>query len=141
MFGKRRLYLEAVESHFGWDLNATYAPEDYIARIRNSRVGLNCFGMGFDTVRFWELPAHGCMLLSERLPIEMPFAFAADKHAVFFDDLPCLLEQTAYFEAHPQEAAAIAEAGHAHFLAHHTNEARARQLLGGLRSQLIPSPV
>lgn len=140
MFGKRRLYLEAVESHFGWDLNASYAPEAYIDRIRDSRVGLNCFGMGFDTVRFWELPAHGCMLLSERLPIEIPFPFEEGGHAAYFDDLPGLLEQTAYFEAHPQETATIAQAGHAHFLAHHTNEARARQLLGWLRPKLLPSP-
>ncbi len=140
MFGKRRLYLEAVESHFGWDLNATYAPDDYIDRIRNSRVGLNCFGMGFDTVRFWELPAHGCMLLSERLPIEIPCAFEEGKHAAYFDDLPGLIAQVDHYEAHPEVALEVARAGHAHFLAHHSNEARARQLLGWLRTKLVPSP-
>jgi len=130
MFGARRLYVECLEAHYGWKLDGRFSQEDYIRRIRAAAIGLNCFGMGFDTVRYWELPAQGCMLLSDRLPIELPHNFADGKEAVFFDDLPDLLEKMDYYLAHPEIVAEIAAAGHAHFLRHHTNEARARQLLG-----------
>ncbi len=129
-FGTRRIYLETLEARYGQDLNQSFSPDDYVRRIRESAIGLNCFGLGFDTVRYWELPANGCMLLSDRLPIEIPFDFVDGKHAVFFDDLPSLIEKLDYYQAHTDEVAEIAAAGHAHYMQHHTNEARARQLLG-----------
>lgn len=129
-FGQRRLYLEALEARHGWNLARQFNRGEYQHRLRESRIGLNCFGMGFDTVRFWELPAHGCMLLSDRLPLRIPFAFQDGVHAVFFDDLPDLLEKTDYYLTHLDEAATIAAAGHAHFRRYHTNRARATQLLG-----------
>ncbi len=129
-FGMRRLYLEQLEGHLNVSLEGFYAPEDYNRILRESLVGLNCFGFGFDTVRYWELPAHGCMLLSERLPIVIPHNFRDGETAVFWDDLPDLLEKLDYYLAHPDEAAAIARAGHVNFWKHHTGAARARQLLG-----------
>lgn len=129
-FGQRRLYLEALEARYGWNLGERFDQAEYQRRLRESRVGLNCFGMGFDTVRYWELPAHGCLLLSDRLPIQIPHNFVDGRHAVFFDTLPELIEKLDYCLAHPAEAEAIAAAGRAHFLAYHTNAARARQALG-----------
>lgn len=134
MFGARRLYLEALEARYGWALDQKFSPDVYIQRIRSAAMGLNCFGMGFDTVRYWELPAHGCMLLSDRLPIEIPFNFRDGDQAVYFDDLPDLFDKVDFYRAHPDEVSAIAAAGHAHFKAYHTNEARARQLLGWVTS-------
>lgn len=130
VFGQRRLYLETLEARYGWDLERQFDQETYRRRLLESRIGLNCFGLGFDTVRYWELPAHGCMLLSDRLPIRIPANFEDGVHAVFFDGLPDLLEKLDYYLAHAEESARIAAAGHRHFLAHHTNEARARQVLG-----------
>ena len=130
MFGQRRLYLETLEARYAWDLDVRFDQDTYRAKMQASRIGLNCFGMGFDTVRYWELPAHGCMLLSERLPIRVPFNFVDGVSAVFFDDLADLVEKLDYYLAHPEQTATIAAAGHACYLASHTNEARARQMLG-----------
>lgn len=130
LFGQRRLYLETLEARYGWDLDVRFDQDTYQQRVRHSRIGLNCFGMGFDTVRYWELPAHGCMLLSERLPIRAPYDFIDGVHAVFFDDLSDLVAKLDYYLAHPEAADAIAAAGYAHYRQHHTNEARARQMLG-----------
>lgn len=129
-FGQRRLYLETLEARYGWNLNAQYDQAAYQARIRDSRIGLNCFGMGFDTVRYWELPAQGCMLLSDRLPIHIPHNFEDGVHAAFFGDLEELLEKADYYLKRPEEARAVAEAGRRHFQQYHTNRARAGQLLG-----------
>ena len=127
--GGRRLYLEYLAGNIGLDVNRWYTPEEY-AHIDHALMGLNFFGLGFDTVRYWELPAHGCMLLSERSPLRLPHNYREGESAVFFGDLPELEEKLEYYLDHPGEAAAIGRQGHKHFKRHHTASARARQLLG-----------
>lgn len=129
----RRLYLEHLERRLGRGLDRRYALAEYEARLSSARIGLNLFGFGFDTVRYWELPAHGCLLFSERPPIRIPDNFEDGKTAVFFDNLRECEEKLDYYLAHPQESEAIARAGHAHYWRYHTNAARARNLLGYAR--------
>lgn len=133
-FGLRRLYLEHLEERFHWNLKEVYAPVAYVERLLDSRIGINIFGYGFDTVRFWELPAHGCLLLSERLPIHIPHPFTHGKNAVFFDDLPSLVDLLDEHMANPDKARAVARAGHKHLREYHTGSRRAAQLLGWLRT-------
>lgn len=129
----RRLYLEHIERRLGRALDRRYALAEYETRLGSARIGLNLFGFGFDTVRYWELPAHGCLLFSERPPIRIPDNFEDGKTAVFFDNLLECEEKLDYYLAHPQESEAIARAGHAHYWHYHTNEVRARNLLGYVR--------
>lgn len=130
VYGLRRLYLEHVEERFGRRLDAAYTQEEYAEALLTHRIGLSFPGFGYDTVRYWELPAHGCMLLSERLPMVIPYDFEDGKSAVFFDDVDSLDERLGHYLTHLEEASAIARAGRAHLLEHHTGEARARHLLG-----------
>lgn len=134
--GLRRLYLEHIERILGVSLAREYEPEEYRTALLRSRIGINIFGWGYDTVRYWELPAHGCMLLSERLPIRIPHNFEDGVSAVFFDDTQELEEKLKYYLAHPGETAAIARAGRDHLLRHHTASARARQVLGWIQQVL-----
>jgi len=67
-FGLRRLYLERMEAIMGERFEKTYGQDEYIKVLRASRMGVSITGAGFDCVRYWELPANGCMLLSERFP-------------------------------------------------------------------------
>ncbi len=135
-FGLRRLYLERLEAMLNRRLDEAYSPEAYARALLESRIGLNIFGCGFDTVRYWEVPAHGCMLLSERLPIRIPHDFDDGVSAIFFDDLPGLEAKLAQCMLHPEESAAIAQRGHAHFLRYHTGSARACQALGWMQAAL-----
>lgn len=135
-FGLRRLYLEYLEESMGRDLKGSFPPEIYSDILQETRIALNCFGCGFDTVRYWEIPAHGAMLLAERLPIRIPLDFRDGREAVFFDDLESLATKLRYYLARPEEAAAIAAAGREHFLRHHTGAARARQMLGWIQAVL-----
>lgn len=134
--GLRRLYLEHLESRFGMQLNVLYRQDRYSAMLRESRIGLNCFGFGFDTVRYWELPAHGCMLFSERPPIHIPHNFRDGESAVFFDDLPELDEKMRHYLASPEETERIAKTGYAHLIRHHSASARARQFCGWVQDIL-----
>lgn len=136
MSGLRRLFLERIESRFGLKLDAVYPQDEYVRALHEHRLGLNCFGFGFDTVRYWELPAHGCMLLSERLPIRIPYNFRDGESAVFFDDLESLESKLAHYLDAPEECAAIAATAHAHLLHHHTGAARARHCLGWIAQSL-----
>lgn len=129
-FGVRRLYVERLERQLGMKLNRTYSQHEYTEALQASRIGLNLFGFGFDTVRYWELAAHGCMILSERLPICIPHNFVDGESAVFFDDLRDMEEKLDHYLARSEEAAAIARRGHDVFLLHHTASARVRQMLG-----------
>lgn len=94
------------------------------------------FGFGFDTVRYWEAPAHGCMLLAERPPLRIPFNFKDGESAVFFDDLAELEDKLEYYLEHPEETVPIARAGHAVVKQYHTGVARAAQLLARIESVL-----
>lgn len=135
--GLRRLFIEHIERRFGFDLTPAYTQAEYARVLRQSRIGLNCFGYGFDTVRYWELPAHGCMLFSDRPPVVIPNNFVHGETAVFFDDLPDLEDKLLYYLENPEASLGVATAGHAHLLRYHTASARARQLLavilGGAR--------
>lgn len=128
--GTRSLYLDYIEKRFGFSLDSKLSQEEYARTLDQAAIGLNLFGLGFDTVRYWELPAHGCMLLSERPPIRIPHNFVDGESAVFFGDLPELEAKLASYLDHPKDAARIAHAGYDHFLRYHTNSTRAKQLLG-----------
>ncbi|MBP8130369.1 MAG: glycosyltransferase family 1 protein [Candidatus Hydrogenedentes bacterium] len=128
--GLRRLFLERIEARLGVTLSAGYPQEQYLTLLRESRIGLNCFGFGFDTVRYWEIPAHGAMLFSERLPIRIPHDFTDGENAVFFSDLEEMERKFNHYLASPAECARIASGGHEHLLRYHTGSMRARQCLG-----------
>ena len=127
--GLRKLYLDHLEEKLDIRFDATIPPEEYYQVLLSTRIGLSCFGFGFDTVRYWELPAHGCMLLTERPPIHIPNNFTHEKNALFFDNLEDLEEKTHHYLQHPEEADVIANAGHQHLKQYHTASARANQLL------------
>ncbi|MCC6486418.1 MAG: glycosyltransferase family 1 protein [Candidatus Hydrogenedentes bacterium] len=137
LFGTRSLYLDHLASLLGQGLEKTYSQEEYRVAISRSRIGLSLFGYGYDTVRYWELPAHGTMLLAEKPPIRIPHDFIDGESAVHFEDLPELEHKLAYYLDHPGEADAIARAGRNHFLRYHMGSTRARQFLGRME-QLAP---
>jgi hypothetical protein len=135
-FGLRRIYLDFLEEKLGRSLNTFYKQDEYAREMDKSLIGLDIFGLGYDTIRYWELAAHGCMLLAEEKPTVIPHNFVDGKSAAFFRDLPELEEKLDYYLAHRDEAVEIALAGHAHFKEHHTASARARQFLGNAQYAL-----
>ena len=92
-------------------------------------------------MRYWEVPAHGALLLAERPPIEIAHNFVDGVHAVFFDDLPDLKAKVTYLMDHPEACAAIAQAGHTHLKEFHTGTTRAQQLLDHVEQALAHTEV
>lgn len=135
-WGLRRIYLDFLEPKLGRTFVDLCPPEEFVRQLDRSLIGLDIYGLGYDTMRYWEIPAHGCMLLAERRPIRIPFNYRDGESAVFFDDLPDLEEKLNHYLAHPDEARAIAVKGHEHLRKYHTSSARARQFLGRVQEAL-----
>src|SRR5690606_26230649 len=97
--GARRMQLSWLSARVpvtgAW--GTQFTQEAYVEALRTQAAGLCFFGNGFDTVRYWELPAHGVMLLAERSPLVIPNDFDDGRHAVFFDHAGELLEKSQYY--------------------------------------------
>lgn len=111
--------------------------ESYFEALNRTRISLSFRGEGFDTLRFWEIPACGSLLLSEVPDIQMPDPFVDGQTAVFCkNDLSDLTDRIDYYLARPDEAVKIAAAGQAHLLKHHTYLKRAEYILDLLETRL-----
>jgi len=110
---------------------------DYFRAVNQSQIALSFCGEGFDTLRYWEIPASSTLLISEKPTIQIPNNFMDRSHAVFCkNDLSDLLPLIDYYLEHEQEAREIAENGRKHFLKHHTHIQRAKYLLYILREHV-----
>ena len=66
-YGLRPIYIPYLEDRLGCALDRRYDQETYQSMLKSSRMGLSFFGCGFDSVRYWELPAHAVMANGEPL--------------------------------------------------------------------------
>jgi len=102
---------------------------EYMETIARSRIGVSVRGGGFDTYRYWEVPAAGALLLSEHVRTVIPGNFEPSAEAVFASPrrlvarIPELLER---------DTEALAAAGRARLAAAHTSAHRARVVLDRL---------
>jgi len=98
------------------------------ALMRRARIAVNLLPDYYDShERMFDAAAHGCLLISTQSTF-LREAFGAD--AVHFLAEPeDLADTVAYYTAHPDEAQAKAERGHQAFLAAHTWDHRAAELL------------
>ncbi len=135
-YGQRRLYLEHLEALLNTKFDAKYSQDEYRQALAESHMGLSLLGFGFDTIRYWEVPAHGALLVAEKPPIVLPHDFTDGVDAVLFDDLRELAGKLTELMEHPAQIPEMTQAGHAHFRHHHTASARARQLLAHLEACL-----
>ena len=103
--------------------------DTYLRNIHQSHLGISIPGAGFDTVRYWEIPAVQTLLLTKRPTIIIRDNFVDMESAVFWDSVADLQEKIQYLIGKPEEVARITEAGYQHVLAHHTTEANARYVL------------
>lgn len=104
--------------------------EAYSDLLTRSKMGLSVRGGGFDTLRYWEVPATRTVLLSERPDIEIPNNFVHGEQALFFNpDLSDLVELVQAYVKEEAVCAAIAERGYEHTMRYHTCERRAEQFL------------
>jgi hypothetical protein len=110
--------------------------EQFCWILNRSRIAVSVRGVAWDSLRYWEIPYHGALLLSQRLPIVVPDNFVDGESAVFFDDPADMMEKIGQLLADEDRLAAIAVAGRRLSREKHTAAARARYLLD--RMGLLP---
>lgn len=130
-WGLRDVFLPVLEAR-GIPTAHNFTQAAYRAALRDARVCLSLGGAGFDTVRYWEAPAQGALLLSETLPILLPHDFEDMRDAVFFTTPAEMGERLDFLAAHPEVLEEMRHAGWTRLRTHHTATARALQLLATL---------
>jgi len=108
----------------------------YLEDLGRSRVSCNFRGVGWDTLRYWEIPAVGALMLSQKPGIVIPDNFVHGEHVVFCkDDLSDLTQFIDYYLAHEDEMVQMTDQASRHLKKYHTHLKRAEFLLDvvGLR--------
>ena len=101
----------------------------YFSTIKKSKAGISVRGTGYDTFRYWEIPAYGAALISQRNPLVIPYIFIHGKSALFFNNFDELKHIIQKYIVNSNDWVDIARNGHTHFLQHHTPERRVQMLL------------
>lgn len=102
---------------------------EYLKSLKSSKAGLSLRGTGYDTWRYWEIPACGAMLLSQALPVLIPNDFVDGKSALYFRNREELKDRLNRYVVKSNEYAEIAKAGREQFFKYHTPEKRVKELI------------
>ena len=127
----RKPYFEALKKAYN------FVPEGYLYQklysnsLSHSKIGINLKGNGNDTVRYYEIPAHNALLLSQKLDIVIENEFKDGKTAFFFDSPDEMIEKLDW--CLKNDITKIAKSGHAWLRKYHTTEVRARQVLNKIK--------
>ena len=122
-------------------LGADLPREQFCWLLNRSKIAVSVRGSGWDTFRYWEIPYHGALLLSQRLPILIPDNFVDGTSAAFFDSPEEMVEKAQDLLTHPATLARIASAGRRLALEKHTAGARARYVLEKLGLAVPAGPL
>ncbi len=132
--------LNKLQHQFDCDTNGTTKGVDlenfsrtgtfYLEELAACKINLSLRGGGFDTLRYWEIPAVGSLLISEPADIIIENNFIDKKHAVFCDpSVDDLLNLCQYYLKNYSKREKIVKNGNQHLLKYHTDIVRANFLL------------
>lgn len=124
--------LNILENEFDCKQNGTYKNqifskykrkgEFYLQELKSCKITLNLRGGGWDTMRYWEVPAVGGFMLSQKPGIVIPNNFEHEKDIVFIkDDLSDLVDLGKYYLKNEAKREEIAKNGHNKLLEYHTD--------------------
>jgi len=138
---ERKRYINYLISHKNEtkinQLIITYHPgeskslleREYHQYLFESKAGLSLRGTGYDTFRYWEIPSHGAMLFSQKVPIVIPHNFQDGISAVYFNGFEELKKKIIKYLVKSNEWQEIAKNGYKHFMKFHTPKARLKKFL------------
>ena len=102
----------------------------FLEELSSSKIAYNFKGVGWDTLRYWEVPGVASFMISGVPRIRIPNNLNNKEHAAFCkDDLSDLLALTDYYLMHDAEREEIARNGADHIRRHHTFTERAKYFL------------
>jgi hypothetical protein len=136
----RTKVFELLDGKFDCKENGTYRNQvfkkytrkgnNYLRELTNCKIILNFPGVGWDTQRYWEVPALGRFMISYKPQIKIPDNFIDGEQIVFCkDDLSDMVEKCEYYLINEKVREKIASAGMKHLKKYHTNTSRAKFIL------------
>jgi hypothetical protein len=102
----------------------------YLEELARCKIVLNLRGGGWDTMRYWEVPAVGSLMITQKPGIQIPNDFVHGQHVIHCkDDLSDLVDLCRYYLKNETERETIALAGQSHLKQFHTDIERAQTVL------------
>ena len=106
-----------------------YSHHEYLNILSESKFAVALRGAGWDTLRYWEIPAMGAILCRMPSPIEIPNDFEDGVNCVEFNTIDELKDKISHYLKHPIVYNTVRLKSLEHFKKFHTTEARARYML------------
>jgi len=102
----------------------------YLKELASCKIILNFRGGGWDTLRYWEVPAVGRLMITQRPGILIPNDFIDGKHVIHCKEgLTDLIDLCAYYLKNETKREEIAQNGALHLKKYHTDVMRTRYIL------------
>ena len=107
--------------------------EFYLQELSHCQIVLNFRGVGWDTLRYWEVPAIGTFMISGRPQIRIPNNFIHNEEIIYCkDDLSDLEDLCRYYLKHQEKREKIAQRAQQKLQTYHSHIARAKELVAAL---------
>jgi len=136
---QREEVCQALRSEFGdrfaGAVGGHVSHRQYLASLARARVAVSVRGHGYDTLRYWEIPAMpGTLMAADACPLVRPEPFQHGRDSLVFHDTQDLVVHVRWALDDESRRAELARAGNEHLRRHHSAPARAAQLLkyGGI---------
>jgi hypothetical protein len=112
---------------------------NYLRELSASRIACNFRGVGWDTMRYWEIPGVSAFMVTQKPGIVIPDNFAHGEHVAYCkDDLSDFISLLDYYLKNEKEREEIAANGHRHLMQYHTHTRRAEYFLSMVQERLHP---
>lgn len=102
--------------------------QEYLDILLDSKLSVACYGAGFNSYRYWEIPYCGAGLVAQRTPLLIPHDFQHGVQALFYGSPHEAITVIQEALVHPQETEAMMLAGTHHVLTYHLTINRAQYL-------------
>lgn len=143
----RSTALNILENRYDCRLNGTTKGQqfrsykrkgnNYLRELSASKIACNFRGAGWDTLRYWEIPALKAFMISTKPQIIIPNDFKSGEHVAFCqDDLCDLTKLIDYYLRNSAERVQMADNANRHLNKYHTNIQRAELFVEELRNHL-----
>lgn len=110
---------------------------NYLRELSASRIACNFRGVGWDTMRYWEIPGVSAFMVTQKPAIVIPDNFVDGEHVIHCkDDLSNFIPVLDYYLQNEKEREEIAASGHQYLIQHHTHLKRAEYFLSIVQERL-----
>ncbi len=107
---------------------------EYLRIISESLSSVSSYGVGYETIRYWEIPYAGSLLIAQKPKIKIPNNLINGKHAFFFKDIKELKKIIEFIKEHPDIAIKMSKEARNFVIKYHSPLARAKYIINTINA-------